>query len=64
MPRLRKAHVKKSHDGQWFAVLVAKNGEPLATTETQKNRSVLTRTLKRNFPDYEIWYELKRKGGL
>jgi len=52
--KVRKAVIKMSKDGQYYAVLVAKNGEPLATTETQVSRATLKRTLKRNFPDYTI----------
>ena len=52
--KVRKAVIKKSKDGQYYAVLVAKNGEPLATMETQKSLSTLKRTIKRNFPDYTI----------
>ena len=52
--RTKKAVIKCARDGQVFAVLLAKNSEPLAVTETQKKAGTLKRTLRRNFPDFVI----------
>lgn len=53
----RKAIIKPGkgkQKGNYYAVLVADNGENLAHTEHQKRKYFLKIMLKKYFPDFEI----------
>lgn len=54
---MRKAIIKPGRGkqkGNFYAVLTADNGEPLAHTEHQTRKSQLKKTIKKYFPDFEI----------
>lgn len=51
---MKRKAVIKSRKGQFYAILMADNGEPLAHTEYQTRKSRLKATLKKYFPDFEI----------
>jgi hypothetical protein len=54
---MRKAIIKPGRGkrkGQFYALLVADNGEPLGHTEHSSSKSALKKTIKKYFPDFEI----------
>lgn len=53
----RKAIIKPGRGkqkGNFYAVLIADNGEPLAHTEHRSRKHGLKKTLEKYFPDFEI----------
>lgn len=53
----RKAIIKRGNGNyadQWYAVLVADNGQPLAHTEHRVSKSRLKKVIEKYFPDFEI----------
>lgn len=42
-----KLHVRKSRDGQWYFVATARNGEPVATSETYTRKADAVRGAQR-----------------
>lgn len=54
---MRKAIIKPGRGkqkGNFYAVLIADNGEPLAHTEHRSRKHGLKKTLEKYFPDFEI----------
>jgi uncharacterized protein YegP (UPF0339 family) len=49
-----KATILKSEDGQWYCILIARNGQVLFTSETYKQKRSILRMLKNNFPKTPI----------
>lgn len=47
MPNYVTIELRRSRNKQFYAVILAANGEPLFTTETVKRRATLKRTLNR-----------------
>jgi uncharacterized protein YegP (UPF0339 family) len=45
-----KAKIMKSEDGQWYCILVARNGQVLFTSETYKQKKSILKMLSNNFP--------------
>jgi uncharacterized protein YegP (UPF0339 family) len=44
-----KAKILKSEDGQWFCLLIARNGQVLFTSETYKQKKSILRMISNNF---------------
>jgi len=44
-----KAKILKSEDGQWFCLLIARNGQVLFTSETYKQKKSIMRMISNNF---------------
>jgi uncharacterized protein YegP (UPF0339 family) len=44
-----KAKILKSDDGQWFCLLIARNGQVLFTSETYKQKKSILRMISNNF---------------
>jgi len=49
-----KAKILQSEDGQWYCVLIARNGQVLFTSETYKEKRSILRMLKNNFSKIKI----------
>lgn len=49
-----KIHLRESKDCQFYYAGVSSNGQDLFTSETQKRKSQLTRTVNRIFPNITI----------
>ncbi len=49
-----KAQILQSDDGQWYCILIAKNGQDLFTSETYKRKASIKKMLKNNFPNIKI----------
>jgi uncharacterized protein YegP (UPF0339 family) len=49
-----KATILKAEDGQWYCILIARNGQVLFTSETYKQKKSILRMLKNNFPKVPI----------
>ena len=44
-----KAKILKSENGQWFCLLIARNGQVLFTSETYKQKKSILRMISNNF---------------
>jgi len=44
-----KAKILKSEDGQWFCLLIARNGQVLFMSETYKQKKSILRMISNNF---------------
>lgn len=54
---MRKAIIKPGRGkqkGNFYAVLIADNGQPLAHTEHRVSKSRLKKVIQKYFPDFEI----------
>jgi len=49
-----KAKILQSEDGQWYCLLIAKNGQVLFTSETYKQKKSILRMLSNNLPKIKI----------
>jgi uncharacterized protein YegP (UPF0339 family) len=49
-----KAKILKSEDGQWYCLLIARNGQVLFTSETYKQKKSVLRMLSNNLPKVQI----------
>ena len=49
-----KAKIFKSVDGQWYCILVSRNGQIVFTSETYTQKKSVTKMLKRNFPNIPV----------
>lgn len=49
-----KANILKSEDGQFYCILIARNGQVLFISETYKQKKSIIRMLNNNFPKIKI----------
>jgi uncharacterized protein YegP (UPF0339 family) len=49
-----KAKILQSENGQWYCILIARNGQVLFTSETYKQKKSILRMLSNNFPKTPI----------